>query len=62
MLVLTRKEGEQIKIGENITLTVVRVSGNKVRLGIDAPPDVLVVRTELGVENFKENFKLRSVK
>jgi len=47
MLVLSRKESERIRLGESIVLTVVRVSGDKVRLGIEAPADVLVLREEL---------------
>ncbi|MBM4004426.1 MAG: carbon storage regulator [Planctomycetes bacterium] len=49
MLVLSRKESERIRLGNSIVVTVVRVSGDKVRLGIDAPPDVLVLREELEV-------------
>lgn len=47
MLVLSRKESERIRLGDSIVLTVVRVSGDKVRLGIEAPPNVLVLRDEL---------------
>ncbi|QDV64437.1 MULTISPECIES: carbon storage regulator CsrA [Crateriforma] len=47
MLVLTRKAKEQIVIGDGITITLVRVKGNSVRIGIDAPKDVRVVRGEL---------------
>jgi len=47
MLVLTRKPGEKIYIGAEITLTVTEIRGNKVRLGIDAPDDVHVLRSEL---------------
>ena len=47
MLVLSRKESERIKLGNAITVTVIRVSGGKVRLGIDAPPDIRVLREEL---------------
>ena len=47
MLVLSRKQAERIKLGDSIVVTVVRVSGDKVRLGIEAPPDVLVLRDEL---------------
>jgi carbon storage regulator CsrA len=47
MLVLTRKLQQQIKIGEQITITVVRVKGNTVRLGVAAPRDMRVVRAEL---------------
>ena len=47
MLVLSRKQSQRIRLGDSITVTVVRVSGDKVRLGIDAPPDMLVLRDEL---------------
>ena len=47
MLVLSRKERQRIKLGESIVVTVVRVSGDRVRLGIEAPSDVVVLREEL---------------
>jgi carbon storage regulator len=47
MLVLTRKPGERIHIGSGITVTVVSAQGNKIRIGIDAPRDIPVVRGEL---------------
>jgi len=47
MLVLSRKVGERIWIGENISVTVVRITGGGVRLGIDAPAELPVVREEL---------------
>jgi carbon storage regulator len=47
MLVLSRKESERVKLGDSIVITVVSVSGDKVRLGIQAPSDVLVLRDEL---------------
>jgi carbon storage regulator len=47
MLVLTRKQAERIQIGDNITVTVLRIDGNKVRIGIDAPTDVQIQRSEL---------------
>lgn len=47
MLVLSRKEGEKLLIGDNIVLTVNRVSGNRVAIGIEAPRDVSIVRGEL---------------
>ena len=49
MLVLSRKERERIRLGDSIVVTVVRVAGDKVRLGIEAPADVLVLREELAV-------------
>ncbi len=48
MLVLTRKLDEQIMIGEDIKVTLFRVKGNTVRIGIEAPKDVRIVRGELG--------------
>jgi carbon storage regulator len=54
MLVLSRKATERIKLGDSITVTVVRVSGDKVRLGIEAPPNVLVLRDELHVHGTVE--------
>jgi len=47
MLVLSRKEAERIRLGDSIVVTVVRVAGDKVRLGIEAPRDMLVLRDEL---------------
>lgn len=47
MLVLSRKEGEQIQIGDEIVLTVVRIDEGAVRLGIEAPPSAVIVRQEL---------------
>ena len=50
MLVLTRKYQEKIRIGDNITITVLRTKGKAVRLGIEAPSDVPVIRGELSFE------------
>ncbi len=47
MLVLSRKQSERIRLGSDIVVTVVRVSGDKVRLGIEAPPNMVVLRDEL---------------
>ena len=47
MLVLSRRESERIRLGDSIVVTVVRVAGDKVRLGIQAPPHILVLRDEL---------------
>jgi len=47
MLVLTRKLMERLFIGDDICVTVVRLEGGQVRLGIDAPRDISVVRAEL---------------
>lgn len=47
MLVLSRKPGERILIGDNVTVTIVRIGPNNVRLGIEAPRDLNIVREEL---------------
>ncbi|GAA5508731.1 carbon storage regulator [Novipirellula caenicola] len=47
MLVLTRKLDEKIQIGNDITITLIRVQGNTVRIGIEAPRDIRVIRAEL---------------
>lgn len=50
MLVLTRKPGEAIEIGDGIRLIVVAVRGNTVKLGVEAPRHVRIVRQELEIE------------
>jgi carbon storage regulator CsrA len=47
MLVLSRKTRQQIQIGDNVVVTILLVKGNTVRVGIEAPRDVRVVRSEL---------------
>lgn len=47
MLVLSRRKSERIMLGDAIVVTVVRLAGGRVTLGIEAPPDVLVLREEL---------------
>jgi carbon storage regulator CsrA len=55
MLVLTRKYQEKIRIGDNITITVLRAKGKAVRLGIEAPTDVPVIRGELSFESAEDD-------
>lgn len=50
MLVLSRKVGERILIGDKITVTVVKIGHGGVRIGIEAPPELAVVREELAEE------------
>ena len=47
MLVLSRKQHQRIRLGDDITVTIVRLAGDQVRLGIDAPKEIRVLRDEL---------------
>ena len=47
MLVLSRKQNERIRVGKSVVVTVVRVNGDKVRIGIEAPSEMRVLRDEL---------------
>lgn len=47
MLILTRKEGESLRLGDDITVTVVSVKGGNVRIGVSAPRDLAVHREEV---------------
>jgi carbon storage regulator len=49
MLVLSRKAGEKVCIGRDITVTVLEAQGNRVRIGIEAPAQLLILREELRV-------------
>lgn len=55
MLVLTRKMGEGIVIGDDITITIVEMKGGSVRIGIDAPRDKKIYRQEVVARIAKEN-------
>ena len=59
MLLLTRKLGENIRIGDDVKITIVEVKGNHVKLGIDAPPSVKVHREEIYERIQAENRRLR---
>jgi len=47
MLILTRRVGESLMIGDNVNVTVLGIRGNQVRIGVDAPKDVAVHREEI---------------
>jgi carbon storage regulator len=55
MLVLTRKVGERIRVGDDVVITVVRINGTAVRLGVEAPPHLAIARTELAERGLLEN-------
>jgi carbon storage regulator len=55
MLVITRRSGERVVLGDDITITVLEISGSTVRLGIDAPTEVPVYRHELWLAVKQEN-------
>lgn len=59
MLLLTRKLGENIRIGDDVKITIVEVKGNHVKLGIDAPPSVKVHREEIYERIQQENRRAR---
>ena len=61
MLILTRRVGEKLIIGENVTVTVLGVKGNQIRIGIDAPRDVQVNREEVYQRILKEREGLNRV-
>jgi len=47
MLILSRRPGESLTIGDNIVVTVVSINGNQIRLGIEAPREIRVLRDEI---------------
>lgn len=55
MLVLTRRQGQAIVIGDNVVVRVVELKGDQVRLGIDAPRSIVVHREEIAEEIRAEN-------
>jgi len=55
MLVISRKIGEELKIGENIFIRIVDIDKNQVKIGIDAPREVMILRMELVHEITKQN-------
>jgi len=61
MLILTRRVGETLMIGDEVTVTVLGVKGNQVRIGVNAPKDVSVHREEIYERIKKEQSDANSV-
>ena len=61
MLILTRKSGETIRIGDDISISVIEIRGNQVRLGITAPRDVTVHRQEVYEQIQEQNLQAAQV-
>ena len=57
MLILTRKPGESLYIGDNIKVTIVEIKGNQIRVGIEAPSDQRIYREEIYLQILDENKK-----
>lgn len=61
MLILTRRVGETMMVGDDVTVTILGVKGNQVRLGVNAPKDVSVQREEIYQRIQKEKKAVQSV-
>lgn len=61
MLILTRKSGEGLFIGDGIRITVLEVRGKQIRLGIEAPPNVVILREEIYRRIQEQNLQAASV-
>jgi carbon storage regulator len=60
MLVLSRRNGEEIRVGDRVTILVVKIGRGKVRIGIEAPPEIAVHRAEFADRLLAEEIPIRS--
>jgi carbon storage regulator len=61
MLVVTRKPGEGIKVGDDVEITIVKIDDNSVKVSINAPKEVKILRSELYKEVGKENINASKI-
>jgi carbon storage regulator len=57
MLILTRKPGESLYIGDNVKITIVEIKGHQIRVGIEAPAELRIYREEIYLQILEENKK-----
>ena len=57
MLILTRKPGESLYIGDDVKVIIVEIKGNQIRVGIEAPPELRIYREEIYLQILEENKK-----
>ena len=62
MLILTRRLGEKLVIGDNVVVTVLAANGNQIRIGIEAPRDIQIYREEIYKRILKERVGLNSAR
>ena len=62
MLILTRRSGDKLRIGEDVTVAVLGINGRQVRIGIEAPQDVIVNREEIYQRILKERGALNGTR
>lgn len=62
MLILSRKENESVTIGDNISIKIISIDKGSVKLGFEAPPNLLILREELKMAVLEENKKSLNIK
>ncbi|MDD6178018.1 MAG: carbon storage regulator CsrA [Succinivibrionaceae bacterium] len=55
MLILSRRIGETLVVGDNVKITILSVKGNQIRIGVEAPKEISIKRGELDEDKFKKN-------